>query len=155
LKLTRNKRGFANQLRNKERAKTPVKWKQMGLKSGSEGRVAEQLAAAGIDVRKAYEAVKIPYRPDFVLPNGIIIEVKGLWETADRAKIRTVLKLHPKLDIRFVFDNPNAKIYPGAASTYGDWCGKHGIQYAKCSIPIEWLTEPKNASSISAIDNLS
>ena len=44
-----------------------------------------------------------------MLYNGIIIETKGRFTAADRRKHLLVRKQHPHLDIRFVFENSNAK----------------------------------------------
>ena len=81
------------------------------------------------------------YTPDFILPNGIIVESKGLFEVADRQKHLYIKQQYPNLDIRFVFTNPNTKIYKGSKTTYADWCSKNGFQYAKKLIPLGWLKE--------------
>lgn len=99
-------------------------------------------------VKVEYETTKIKYvvpeslhtyTPDFVLPNGIIIETKGRFTTADRKKHLLVKKQHPHLDIRFVFQRPQNKINAGSKTTYIDWCNKHGFKYAEKEIPDEWL----------------
>lgn len=43
---------------------------------------------------------KHKYTPDFVLPNGIIIETKGVWDAEDRKKHLLIKEQHPNLDIR-------------------------------------------------------
>lgn len=116
-----------------------------GWRSGLEERVAKELKEAG--VKYEYETQKIKYRveedrtytPDFILPNGIIVETKGRFMQADRKKHLLIKKQYPHHDIRFVFQNSKAKLYKGAKSTYGDWCDKHGFIYADKSIPKEWL----------------
>jgi hypothetical protein len=117
-----------------------------GWRSGLEERVAKELTEAGIGYE--YESVKVKYdvhetrtyTPDFILKKGyVIVETKGRFTTADRKKHLLIKKQHPKLDIRFVFQNSRAKLYKGAKSTYADWCDKHGFQYADKSIPEEWL----------------
>jgi hypothetical protein len=116
-----------------------------GWRSGLEERVAKELKEAG--VKYEYETHKIKYRveedrtytPDFILPNGIIVETKGRFMQADRKKHLLIKKQYPNYDIRFVFQNSRAKLYKGAKSTYGDWCDKHGFLYADKSIPKEWL----------------
>jgi hypothetical protein len=116
-----------------------------GWRSGLEERVAKELKEAG--VKYEYETQKIKYRveedrtytPDFILPNGIIVETKGRFMQADRKKHLLIKKQYPDYDIRFVFQNSRAKLYKGAKSTYGDWCDKHGFLYADKSIPKEWL----------------
>ena len=76
-----------------------------------------------------------------ILSNGIIVESKGRFVTADRKKHLLIKKQHPTLDIRFVFSNSKAKINKGSKTTYGDWCDKHGFLYADKLIPEEWLYE--------------
>lgn len=123
-------------------------------RSGLEDTIAAQLKAAGI--RATYEKHKLPYvipatnhiyTPDFVLPNGIIVEAKGLFEVADRQKHLLVKKQYPHLEIRFVFSNPNTKIYKGSKTTYAMWCEKYGYKYAKGYIPSEWLTDKHKYST--------
>ncbi len=70
------------------------------------------------------------YTPDFVLPNGIIIETKGIFDAQDRAKQLLVRAQWPDLDIRMVFQHPNGKINPGSKTTYGQWCDAQGIRWA-------------------------
>lgn len=106
-----------------------------------------------------YEEEKIPYTkpareatytPDFIIetrPDGsrrtkpLIVETKGRFLTEDRQKQLLVKRQHPDLDIRFVFNNPNAKISKTSKTTYAKWCEKHGFLYAKNSIPRAWLEE--------------
>jgi hypothetical protein len=83
------------------------------------------------------------YTPDFVLDNGIIIETKGRFIPSDRSKHLRIREQHPDLDIRFVFSNPNARLYKGSKSTYASWCEKYGFKYAKEKIPVEWIKERK------------
>lgn len=123
-----------------------------GHRSGLEDAIAGQLASHGIvDV---YETLKIEYvkpqhtskyTPDFPLPNGVIVESKGRFMTEDRQKHLLVKSQHPKLDIRFVFSNPNQRISKTSATTYAMWCEKHGFQYASKRIPEAWIKEkPKS-----------
>jgi hypothetical protein len=133
-----------------------------GYRSGLEEKIAAELKAAGIDA--AYEAVTLRYEkpakmhrytPDFVLPNGIIIETKGRFVTEDRTKHRLIREQYPDLDIRFVFSNPNTKIGKKSATTYGLWCQRLGIPYATKSIPEAWLREPPNERRLQALRDLS
>ncbi len=118
-----------------------------GYRSGFEDDVAKELRSKGI--KFTYEEEKIKwvdlkirtYTPDFVLPNGIIIETKGRFVANDRRKHKEISKQFPELDIRFVFQNSRAKLYKGARSSYGDWCKKYGFQYAEKTIPDDWLKE--------------
>ncbi|UNI71899.1 endonuclease [Aeromonas phage vB_ AhaP_PT2] len=118
-------------------------------RSGLEQKVAQQLEKAGCNA--AYEQFKIGYtKPeskhtylcDFILPNGIIVETKGLFDTEDRKKHLLLKEQYPELDIRFVFSNSKTKLYKGAKSTYGMWCEKYGFRYADKLIPANWLKEP-------------
>lgn len=84
------------------------------------------------------------YTPDFLLKrSGIIVETKGQFTSEDRQKHLYVKAQHPELDIRFVFQNPNAPIYKGSKTTYAKWCEKHGFKYATRLIPLEWCTSKK------------
>ena len=116
-----------------------------GYRSGLEDDISVDLKKRGVSFE--YETLKIKwtlfenktYTPDFVLPNGIIVESKGRFVAADRKKHLKVKEQHPDLDIRFVFSNSRAKLNKGAKSTYGDWCDKYGFTYADKRIPDEWL----------------
>lgn len=120
-----------------------------GYRSGLEDKIAAQLRAGGIDPQ--YETLVIKYvkperiakyTPDFPLPNGIIIETKGRFVTADRQKHLLIKQQRPDLDIRFVFSNPKTRISKTSMTTYAMWCEKHGFKYAAKLIPDEWLKEP-------------
>ena len=129
-----NKKGY-----EKARAK--------GFRSGLEQIIAKQIKHAGHKLR--YETIKIKwidfsvrsYTPDFVLDNGIIIEAKGFWSTADRRKHVEIKKQHTDLDIRMVFENSKRKIRKGSQTTYGGWCEKKEILFCDRVIPKSWLKE--------------
>ncbi len=119
-----------------------------GYRSGLEERIAEQLDKLGVEYQ--YEEVKLKYikpasehiyTPDFVLPNGIIVETKGRFLMADRQKHILVRKHNPTLDIRFVFSNSNARISKTSRTTYAAWCIKNNFMYADKVIPEEWINE--------------
>ncbi|NCT81936.1 MAG: endodeoxyribonuclease [Comamonadaceae bacterium] len=121
-----------------------------GFRSGLEETISRQLTAAGITPE--YESFKVrftepakarTYTPDFKLPNGIIIETKGRFVTADRQKHLLVKAQCPDLDIRFVFSNSKTRISKGSPTTYASWCEKNGFRYADKFIPQAWLNEPK------------
>lgn len=123
------------------------------FRSGLEARIAGELEQLGINYRYESEKIKYikpvksaTYTPDFILPNGIIVEAKGRFVTADRQKHLLIQEQHPWLDIRFVFSNPASKIGKGSRTSYADWCDKKGFLYAKESIPLAWLKEPKRPS---------
>lgn len=117
-------------------------------RSQFEKRVAQQLTEQKVDFK--YETVVVPfiqpekkrtYTPDFILPNGIIVETKGRFVSADRIKHLLIKTQRPELDIRFVFQNPNGKISKKSRTTYAMWCDKHGFKWAGKEIPEEWISE--------------
>ena len=81
------------------------------------------------------------YTPDFIFPNGIIIETKGRFVAADRRKHLEIQKQHPEKDIRFVFSNAKNKLNKGSKTTYAMWCEQKGFKWAEKSIPEEWIKE--------------
>jgi len=121
--------------------------RKYGYRSGLEIKIAAALEEQNIGY--AYECMKIEwedlayrtYTPDFVLENGIIIETKGMFTAADRRKHLAIKKQHPKLDIRFVFENSKRKLRKGAKSTYGMWCDKYDFKCYDRIIPEDWLKE--------------
>lgn len=123
-----------------------------GFKSGLEDTINESLKSAkklyGYETEKlSYikPATNHTYTPDFVLPkkNGgkLYIETKGRLTKIDREKMELVFQQHPDIDIRFVFQNPNAKLYKGSKTTYAQYCDKKGWLWSKKEIPSEWLNE--------------
>jgi hypothetical protein len=128
-----------------------------GYRSGLEEAVAAQLRAAG--VKFAYEGFPLKYTvperlakytADFVLPNGIVVETKGRFVTADRTKHRLIREQYPDLDIRFVFSRPTDTIGKKSKTTYAMWCERLGIPFAKERIPSEWLAEKPTAKRLAA-----
>jgi hypothetical protein len=118
-----------------------------GYRSGLEEDIDNSLKAIGVDGE--YEQYKIPYikpatqhkyTPDFRLPNGIFVETKGRFVTADRKKHLLIKEQHPNVDIRFLFQNANNRISKKSKTTYADWCIKHGFLFAEKEIPKEWLS---------------
>jgi hypothetical protein len=83
------------------------------------------------------------YTPDVILPNGIILELKGRFSTADRKKMLLVIAQHPDKDIRMVFQRHTNKLFKGSKTTYSKWCDKNNIKWADKIIPIEWINEKK------------
>jgi hypothetical protein len=118
-----------------------------GYRSGLEEALAQQLRALGVEPK--YESEKIEYTdpkvhkytPDFKLPNGIIIESKGYFTTADRRKHLLVQEQHPELDVRFIFTRAASRLSKKSSTTYAAWCDKHGFKYAERHIPAQWLQE--------------
>lgn len=134
---------------------------QHGWRSGLEESVATSLKNRGVAFE--YETLAIPflqpqkprkYTPDYILPNGIIIETKGQFVTSDRHKHLLVKEQYPDLDIRFVFSNDNQRISKQSQTTYAIWCASKGFPYAKKDVPQAWVDEPTNAKSLLAINQL-
>lgn len=125
----------------------------MSWRSGLEEGNAALLRSRGISF--SYEQRKLKwlpevkcrtYTPDFEITTRsgkkIIVETKGYWTSEDRQKMLAVVTQHPDLDIRIVFQNPNAKIRKGSKTTYAEWCQKYlKIAWAKGLIPDAWLEE--------------
>ncbi len=133
-----------------------------GYRSGLEEKVGAQLASAGLRVR--YEDTKVyftppikqrSYTPDFVLPNGIVIETKGRFLTADRQKHKVILAEHPGLDIRFVFSRSKTRISKTSSTTYADWCQQYGFLYADSLVPAAWIVEPPSKARFAALERAS
>ena len=122
--------------------------RKRGYKSGLEDTTAKHIKSKGLKV--LYETSKIHYTipeskhiytPDFILPNGIIIESKGRFVIEDRKKHLLIKQQHPEKDIRFIFTRSATKLYKGAKTTYADWCIKHGFKFADKKIPDSWFNE--------------
>lgn len=132
--------------------------RKYGFRSGLEEQIAAELEEAGVDAE--YESKVLTfvqparerkYTPDFILPNGVILETKGRFVTADRQKHLMIKASNPGLDIRFIFSNPNARIGKKSKTTYAMWCANNGFKYVKAatkaqlragksSIPEDWLS---------------
>ena len=132
-----------------------------GYRSGLEEKVGDQIRGEGIEAE--YEPFKIPYlvpakehkyTPDYVLPNGVIIETKGRFLTDDRQKHLLIRKQYPELDIRFVFSNPKAKLRKGSPTSYADWCDKNNFRYNAKTVPKEWLVEKAVRASQKTINSM-
>lgn len=137
----------------------PARRKAVSWRSGLEQRNQEDLAQRGVPYR--YEEVKLrftkpatahTYTPDFILPNGIIVETKGLFDVDDRKKHVLLHEQYPDLDIRFVFSRSASPLRKGAKSSYADWCRKNGFQFADKLIPPAWTAEPLDPVRLAAIE---
>ena len=83
-----------------------------GYRSGLEESVAKDLETRGIKYeyetkRISYEVAETrTYTPDFILPNGIIVETKGRFVTADRKKHLLIQKQYPSTILGLYFRIP-------------------------------------------------
>ena len=81
---------------------TRPKKKTSKYRSQLEEKVADLLL--NLDVTFEYEKTRfsytIPhnYTPDFILPNGVILECKGYWDGEDRRKIKSVKEQNPDIE---------------------------------------------------------
>lgn len=117
-------------------------------RSGFERKIMKDLKEKGIEYK--YEAETLRYEQpaekrryvvDFILPNGVIVEAKGKFTSADRKKMLLVKAQHPDRDIRMLFMRNN-KLTKKSKTTYTDWCDKNGIVSAvnvDGHIPHDWL----------------
>lgn len=124
--------------------------KEAGFRSGLEKKNADFLSREGVgfeyEKHRVYYTVPsrlATYQPDFVLENGIIVETKGIWETADRQKHALLRAQYPDLDIRIVFSNSASTIGKKSNTTYAMYCQRLGIEYADKLIPFAWFTSDK------------
>ena len=124
----------------------PKTKKTSRYRSQLEERVADLLIELGVTYD--YETTKIPYTiphnyyPDFILPNGVILECKGYWEASDRRKIKSVKEQNPDIDLRMVFQSPFNTISKKSKTTYAQWCENQGIPWASFkNIPLDWLVD--------------
>jgi len=120
-----------------------TKNKEHNFRSKFEESLASQLSKEKIEYE--YESEKYSYvlvsnyTPDFILPNGIRIEAKGVLKPADRRKMKAIKEQHPELDIRFVFQNAKNKLNKNSKTTYGMWADKAGFLWSHKRIPDKWL----------------
>lgn len=128
-----------------------VAMKERGMPKTSKYRsrleegLAQQLEKAG--VKFEYETIRLPfvrkcsYTPDFILPNGIVVEAKGWFRSADRSKLVLVKRSSPWVDIRLVFQNARNRLSKKTQTTYAEWSAKNGFPFAERLIPADWLKE--------------
>lgn len=141
-KTRAGKRSRSPATKVKRKKKTPK------VRSKFEGKVAAFLEEHDVDYD--YEPVRLSfvvpetdrvYVPDFLLPSGIYVEAKGLFDRESRKKMLLVTQQHPKLDIRMLFMRDNT-ISKKSKTKYSTWCKENGIRYAISKdghIPEEWL----------------
>lgn len=119
--------------------------RKLGFRSMFEHSVYTDITSHGYTAE--YEPFKMSYQiegryvPDFVLPNGVIVEAKGFLDAVARAKMRAVKASNPNADIRFVFMDSSKTLGKGSKTTYADWARKYGFLWADKVIPIKWLQE--------------
>lgn len=132
----------------KKRAKPTIviNGKEVTLDSSLEKLVIEELVSQGHKFQYhpdplyyITEPRRCKYTPDIVLPNGVIIEIKGYLRPEDAKKHLLVKSQNPEIDIRFVFENSKKKMTGRKLLTYADWCNKHGFLFVDKIIPPSWF----------------
>ena len=115
-----------------------------GYRSRFEEKVAHTLEKMGVafsyETKKLTYTVFRTYKPDFILPNGVIVEAKGYFTPSDRTKHLRVREAHPELDIRFCFQNSKVKLNKTSNTTYAEWCDKKGFKWCDKVIPVTWVS---------------
>jgi hypothetical protein len=113
-------------------------------RSKFEAAVAASLNKRGLPFN--YEGQALPYKieavytPDFILPNGVIVETKGLFDSDDRRKMVAVKDQHPHLDIRLCFMKADVKLSRAPRSlTYWQWAERQGFLWCEGHIPTTWF----------------
>lgn len=107
-----------------------------------ENRNVEGILYEPYKIEFIWPAQRSFYVPDWVLPNGIIVESKGRFTAHDRKKHLCIRDSNPELDIRFLFQRANERLRKDSKTTYGDWCTRNGFIWAEgTEIPKEWLKE--------------
>jgi hypothetical protein len=117
--------------------------RKVKARSGFEKRIMKDLDKR--KVKYEYEPYRLSYTvqrkytPDLKLPNGVLVEVKGRFTSADRTKFLSVRDQHRHEDIRLLFQADN-KLNKNSTTRYSDWCDKHDIIYhVGNTVPDEWL----------------
>lgn len=129
-------------------------------RSGLEDKVIGEARAAGHP--HTYEGLVLPYerpakyKPDLILRNGIIVEIKGRFDSSDRSKHKMIQARYPDLDIRFLFSKPQNTLSRKSTTTYSMWCDRLGIPWEGCNsrkpvLPHRWTVEAPEGPRIRAI----
>lgn len=112
------------------------------FRSNFEVSVAQDLTAR--KVRFEYETLVVPYtlfctyNPDFVLPNNIIVETKGVLDEETKRKMLAAKLQNDQLDIRFLFMSKASK---KNKVLWERWCNKNNYKFAYDVVPESWVSE--------------
>ena len=115
-----------------------------GFRSGFESKVAKDLTNNGVyweyEQRKFDLVIPRSYTPDFVLGNGVVLEVKGYFDAEDRRLIKLFREQHPDVDLRMVLQKPYQKLQKGGRMDYAGWCEKYNVPWCEGpSLPQDWV----------------
>ena len=78
----------------------------------------------------------------FRLDNGIIIETKGAFNSADRKKHKLIKEQHPELDIRFMFEKKWHDKWPISPDTERKIPTLIRFEFKKSGKDYLWIIEP-------------
>jgi hypothetical protein len=67
------------------------------------------------------------YTPDWKITPNLYVESKGLFDQADRRKMKIVKDTYPDITFIMLFQDPNKRIAKNSKTTYKDWCIKNGF----------------------------
>ena len=125
-----------------------VPMEQRKLRSGYEKKVRKcleenkvQYTYESMVIKYVVPETKRSYTPDFILPNGVIIEAKGYWDAESRRKMALVVEQNPHLKIKMLLQRDNT-ISKKSKTKYSDWARARGIECVVSPqgiIPEEWL----------------
>lgn len=79
------------------------------------------------------------YTPDIVLPNGIVVEIKGKFDASKRNLMRQLVRCNPDVDIRFIFMRDNRFGQAKTRKRYSDWARAQGVQCVE--VPVDPKTK--------------
>lgn len=83
------------------------------------------------------------YTPDFFFNNRtFIVEAKGRFDPAHRAKALAFREQYPDVEYALLFEEDN-KLSKKSKTRYTDWAEKNGILCAVGLIPAAWIKEVK------------
>ena len=81
--------------------------------------------------------------PDFLLPNGLLIETKGVMDVTYPQKVELLAVCHPSVMKRYrvCFGNADLITPKRGTLTYAQWAHKQGITWCEGDIPESWFME--------------
>lgn len=82
---------------------------------------------------------RVRYTPDFLFPNGVVVEAKGKFTARDRKIALAMTQQFAGWPYRMMFQRDN-KLSPKSSTRYSDWCRSYGIVYTIGTVvPRGWL----------------